>query len=63
MTGDKSSQQHVVTHRARGRMLSHSASEILVRQFPPLISDEPPARGGEDKGPSPLEYVLAALCA
>lgn len=50
MTGDKSSEQHVVTNRARGRMLSHSASEILVRQFPPLISDEPPARGGEDKG-------------
>jgi uncharacterized OsmC-like protein len=34
-----------------------------VRDFPPVISDEPPSRGGENRGPSPLEYILVALCA
>ena len=53
----------VVVNRARGRMLAPTASEIKVRDLPPLISDEPPSRGGEDRGPSPLEYILAALCA
>ena len=28
-----------------------------------IVSDEPPRRGGEDRGPTPLEYVLVALCA
>ena len=53
----------VVVNRVRGRMLTPTASEISVRELPPLISDEAPSRGGEDRGPSPLEYVLAALCA
>jgi len=53
----------VVVNRVRGRMLSPTASEITVRNLPPVISDEPASRGGEDRGPSPLEYVLAALCA
>ena len=53
----------VVTNRARGRMLTHAAAAIEVRHFPPLVSDEPPSRGGEDRGPTPLELVLMALCA
>ena len=53
----------VVVNRARGEMLSHTASAVHVRDFPPLVSDEPPARGGEDRGPTPLELVLVALCA
>ncbi len=57
------SSEHIVVNRARGKMLSPSAAEIVVRHFPPLISDEPASRGGEDRGPSPLEYLLAALCA
>ena len=28
-----------------------------------FIADEPPDREGEDHGPTPLEYVLAGLCA
>lgn len=63
MTEDRSAEQYLVTNRARGRMVSHSASEIMVRNFPLLTSDEPPVRGGGDRGPSPLEYVLVALCA
>jgi putative redox protein len=52
----------VVTNRARGRMLSKTAARLEVRDLGPVISDEPPARGGENRGPSPLELVLCSLC-
>ena len=54
---------YVVTNRARGKMLTHAAAEMFVRDFPAIISDEPPARGGNNMGPSPLELILVALCA
>lgn len=63
MSETPQSNEYIVVNRARGRMLSHSAAEIVVRHFPPVISDEPPLRGGTDQGPSPLEYILVALCA
>ncbi len=53
----------VVTNRASGEMIDHAASKIFVRDFEPIISDEPASRGGNNSGPSPLEYILAALCA
>lgn len=53
----------LVTNQARGEMIDHAASRVFVRDFDPVISDEPFARGGHDQGPSPLEYILAALCA
>jgi hypothetical protein len=56
-------EEYLVVNRASGKMLSHSAAHIAVRHFPPLIADEPPKRGGTDQGPTPLEYVLVALCA
>lgn len=56
------SQVHV-TNRVRGKMRDHAASKIYIRNFEPLISDEPPKRGGNDSGASPLELILAALCA
>ena len=55
--------EYVVTNRARGKMIDHAAVEVYVRDFPPAISDEPPSRGGKNRGPSPLEYILIALCA
>lgn len=55
--------EHIVTNRARGVMIDHAAAEVYVRDFPPVISDEPPSRGGKNRGPSPLEYILIALCA
>ncbi len=54
---------YIVVNRAGGKMLSHAAAELYVRDFAPVISDEPPSRGGQNRGPSPLEYILVALCA
>jgi len=56
-------EDNIVVNSASGKMLSHSAATITVRGFPPIVSDEPPKRGGEDRGPTPLEFVLVALCA
>ncbi len=36
-------------------------SEASVRDFQPVISDEPAALGGSNEGPNPVEQVLAAL--
>jgi uncharacterized OsmC-like protein len=44
-------------------MLTRTATELRVRDLAPVLSDEPPARGGENRGPSPLELVLFSLCA
>jgi uncharacterized OsmC-like protein len=52
-----------VTNRADAEMLDRTACAIHVRDFPPLVSDEPPSRGGQDRGQSPLELLLASLCA
>jgi uncharacterized OsmC-like protein len=53
----------IVVNRARGRMLTRTATELRVRDLAPTVSDEPPKRGGENRGPSPLELVLFSLCA
>ena len=53
---------HIVVNRASGRMLTHAGAEIAVRGFT-VVSDEPRSRGGDDRAPTPLEYVLVALCA
>jgi uncharacterized OsmC-like protein len=55
--------ENIVVNRTSGRMLSRTASELRVRDLNPVVSDEPPARGGENRGPSPLELVLFSLCA
>jgi uncharacterized OsmC-like protein len=54
---------YVVTNRADAEMIDRAACAIHVRDFSPLVSDEPPSRGGQDRGPSPLELLLASLCA
>ena len=59
----REAEEYVVTNRARGDMIDQTACAIHVRGFPPLISDEPPSRGGQDRGQSPLELLLASLCA
>lgn len=35
---------HIVTNRARGKTICHAAAEVYVRNFPAIISDEPPDR-------------------
>lgn len=56
-------EDYIVTNRARGEMLSQAAVAVHIREFSPVVSDEPPSRGGDNRGPSPLEYVLVSLCA
>jgi uncharacterized OsmC-like protein len=36
-------------------------SEARIRDFAPIPSDEPPALGGSDTAPNPVEQLLAAL--
>ncbi len=55
--------EHIVVIGASGTMRTKASSEIRVRNFPPLTSDEAEEHGGANKGPSPLEYVLVGLCA
>ena len=45
-----------VTSKATGE----TQLEVTARQFK-FVVDEPPALGGEDQGPNPVEYVLGAL--
>jgi uncharacterized OsmC-like protein len=63
MSDTDDASEYIVVNRARGRMLTHTSAEIVVREHAPIVSDEPPARGGENRGPTPLEFVLVALCA
>lgn len=51
----------VVALRAHGAWKGGVETEVSVRDFAPLTMDEPPALGGEDRGPNPMEYVLAGL--
>ena len=51
------------TSRVHGVMIDHSASQMQVRELPPVVSDEKPSGGGKNRGPSPLEYILIGLCA
>lgn len=59
---DKTPEQKpdVKTSHIETKMLDKKASEIHTRQFI-LIADEKPWSGGQDRGPSPLEYVLTGL--
>jgi uncharacterized OsmC-like protein len=59
----REAEEYVVTNRAHAEMLDRTACAIQVRDFTPLVSDEPPSRGGQDRGQSPLELLLASLCA
>jgi uncharacterized OsmC-like protein len=56
-TNETSSRVALATHLGDCRM------QVDIREFGPLIVDEPPHHGGQDQGPSPLEYVTAGLAA
>jgi uncharacterized OsmC-like protein len=59
----KDTAEEVVVNRVHGEMLTRTAAVLSARELPSLISDEPPSRGGESRGHTPLELVLDALCA
>ena len=63
MTDSPEVEQYKVVNRVHGEMISHSAARLFVRDFPEVVSDEPPSRGGVNRGSSPLGYILIALCA
>ncbi|MDD2725456.1 MAG: OsmC family protein [Methylovulum sp.] len=47
--------------KAKTRLLDGVRCAAEVRDFPPLIIDEPPELGGGDAGVNPVELILAAL--
>src|SRR5215472_14164987 len=51
-----------VTQRIRGNCLTHSRTEISVRDVKAVI-DEPKEREGTNTGPTPTETMVAALIA
>jgi len=50
-----------VVFRAGSRLEEDVRCSAQIRDFPPLVIDEPPALGGRDAGVNPVELVLAAL--
>jgi putative redox protein len=59
---DDPHRRQIGTRNVRARNLAGSRTEIYLRQFPPLVTDEPKHRNGTDTAPTPLETVLGALC-
>jgi uncharacterized OsmC-like protein len=49
------------TWSAEVRWTGAFRSEAAVRSFAPITSDEPPALGGTDQAPNPVEQLLGAL--
>lgn len=49
-----------VTFKSSSRLTEGFRSEVSIRQHR-LAADEPPALGGADSGPNPVELILAAL--
>jgi len=61
MSDKQNDDSPVRTSRATIKMIDHAASEISIRELPSVISDEKPWNGGSNRGPSPLEFILAGL--
>ena len=53
-------QSAVVTFESRSALQEGLRSEAMMREHR-LVIDEPPALGGSDAGPNPVELILAAL--
>jgi len=51
----------VVTFRAQSRQIEGVRSDVRIRNFDAIPVDEPPALGGVDSAPNPVEYALLAL--
>lgn len=55
------SSSNVITVQAQTQWTSGVRSISQIRDFSPVIMDEPVALGGKDTGANPMEYVVAAL--
>lgn len=53
--------QQLLKVNTSGKWESGLKTSISIRDFSPLIVDEPKSLGGSDEGPNPVEYVLAGL--
>jgi putative redox protein len=54
--------RQIGTRNVRARNFAGGRTEVYLREFPPLVTDEPKHRNGTDTAPTPLETVLGALC-
>lgn len=52
---------HILEVSANSEWQSGVKTLSQVRDFTPIIMDEPLALGGQDQGPNPLEYLIASL--
>jgi uncharacterized OsmC-like protein len=59
----RDTEEHVVVNHVAGVMAGPMATALHIREFPPFVCDEPSSRGGDDRGPTPLELLLGSLCA
>lgn len=46
---------------AKSAWVKATETTHFIRDFDPIITDEPPALGGQDKGINPVEAILTAL--
>ena len=50
-----------VVFRAETTLVEDVLCSVQIRDFPPMVIDEPPELGGNDAGVNPVELILAAL--
>lgn len=60
-TEEQHVESSVITVSANGVWKSGVESTVNVRGFDSMVMDEPPALGGTDHGPNPMEYVAGSF--
>jgi hypothetical protein len=57
----KDPEKAVTTHQAKIRLIKDHYKEAQVPGGYTIACDEPAERGGSDKGPAPLQYLVASV--
>ncbi len=52
---------HTMEVAARSQWTAGVQTLSQIRDFPPVLMDEPKALGGQNEGPNPLEFLVASL--
>ena len=52
---------NLVKMTTAGKWEGGMKTAVQIRNFAPVYMDEPQMMGGQDEGPNPMEYLLAAL--